>query len=92
MAADRVELALASAVPAQVVIDALNGLGPVHFHRMFLDPPAERTLSTAPPADLPVFIDTGDPVADEEAHAAAKQAWLIAHPEFYNRPLPKAAR
>jgi hypothetical protein len=30
---------------------------------------------------FPVYIDTGDPAADNAAYEAAKQAWLAAHPD-----------
>ena len=34
-------------------------------------------------ADMPLFMDTGDPVLDQQRYAAYKAAWIAAHPDQY---------
>ena len=34
-------------------------------------------------ADMPLFMDTGDPVLDQQRYAAYKSAWIAAHPDQY---------
>lgn len=41
------------------------------------------------PADFPKFQDTGDPKADQERYQLAKQQWIAAHPEAYQRLIAK---
>ena len=35
-------------------------------------------------SDFPVFIDTGNPAADNADYATRKQAWIAANPEKYD--------
>ena len=35
------------------------------------------------PASFPIYLDTGDPAADEATYQAAKEAWILAHPDLY---------
>lgn len=42
-------------------------------------------------ADMPVYVDTGDPVRDNQRYDAFKAAWIAAHPEQYREltaPVP----
>ncbi len=34
-------------------------------------------------ADMPLYIDTGDPIRDNQRYDAYKAAWIAAHPEQY---------
>lgn len=36
---------------------------------------------------MPIRVDTGDPAADDARYAAAKQTWIDAHPEAYEKLL-----
>lgn len=92
MSPDHIELRIAAEVSAIEVIDALNAIGTTHFAKFNTGRPMERMVSAPLLDDFPRYTDTGDPDADEAALAAAKQAWLSVHPEFYNRPLPKQVR
>jgi hypothetical protein len=92
MEADHIELQLAADVPVGELIDALNALGPVHFDKFTSGALTERMTPGSLPDDFPQYTDTGDPEADEAAYAVAKQQWLQAHPEYYNRPLRKPVK
>lgn len=81
---DRLKVRIDAAVPHELVLRALNA-GP----RLF------RSDGTAAMGQgFPVRIDTGDPAADDQRHAAAKAAWMQAHPEEYQRMIgaPTAPR
>lgn len=92
MALDHIELRIAAEVSAIEMMDALNAIGTAHFAKFNTGRPMERMVSGPLFDDFPRYTDTGDPEADEAAFAAAKQAWLSVHPEYYNRPLPKQVR
>ena len=92
IATDHIELRLAAHVPVDELINALNALGTSRFGKFDGGIASEREVPAVLPADFPRFIATGDPEADEAAHAAAKQQWLLAHPEFYNRKLKQSVR
>lgn len=40
-----------------------------------------------PSTGMPIRVDTGDPTGDDARYAAAKQAWIAAHPEAYEKML-----
>ena len=42
-----------------------------------------HVLPLPDPNAFPSFVDTGDPVHDNTVYAAAKAAWIAAHPEQY---------
>lgn len=40
-------------------------------------------LNRSLPDDFPIYIDTGNPEADQETYKLAKEAWIVENPELY---------
>ena len=70
---DYLKVRIDASIPHEVLLRALNE-GPRRFHAM---------SATLRPNDFPTRMDTGDPAGDDQRHAAAKQAWIAAHPKEY---------
>ena len=70
---EQLKVRIDASIPYEVVLRALNE-GPRRF---------QSVTATAGPLDFPTRVDTGDPVGDDQRYAAAKQAWVAAHPQEY---------
>ena len=70
---DQLKVRIDASIPHEVVLRALNE-GPRRFRAV---------QASAGPLDFPTRVDTGDPVGDDQRYAAAKQAWVAAHPQEY---------
>lgn len=73
--ADHLKVRIDASIAHEVLLRALNA-GPRQFQAAAT---ASGTMA------FPVRIDTGDPVGDDQRYAAAKQAWIAANPEEYQR-------
>lgn len=70
-----------STMTSAQLLAALNSSGTVVYH---IDNPTVRTSGLAP-LSFPVRINSGDPLGDDQRYAAAKEAWIAANPEEYQR-------
>ncbi|MFZ1692585.1 MAG: hypothetical protein WAT74_05220 [Flavobacteriales bacterium] len=73
--ADHLKVRIDASIAHDVLLRALNA-GPRQFQAAAT---ASGTMA------FPVRIDTGDPIGDDQRYAAAKQAWIAANPEAYQR-------
>jgi hypothetical protein len=80
---DRLKVLLHAAVPAQELMTALEHGGAGRFVAVYVKHAGTGRGSSALPPHFPTLVDTGDPMADEAAFAAAKAAWREAYPEEY---------
>lgn len=70
---DQLKVRIDASIPYENLLRALNE-GPRRF---------EALSATTGPLDFPTRVDTGDPAGDDQRYAAAKQAWISAHPQEY---------
>lgn len=74
-------------VRAHIVLDrqalegawTTQGMQIIYIGPMVVGETTERSHPAGSPAGFPVYIDTGDPAADNAAYEEAKAAWLAAH-------------
>lgn len=53
---------------------------------------AKSAPTQALPAGFPKYVDTGDPVADRARYSAAKDEWILLHPEAYAKMQAKPGK
>ena len=69
------------------------GLTLVRFEEQGTHPtPLSTARRGSLPIDFPIYIDTGDPLRDNQRYDAYKAAWIAAYPETYEEltaPVPE---
>lgn len=76
----QVKVGVDRSVELDALLGSLNHAGAGTFAAL---PGTLKSDTGQPPADLPVFHDTGNPELDRAAYDAAKTAWRAAHPELF---------